>query len=198
MSSDVTEPADLPADAENVLCISPEISPGKEDCCEALLTRKGVPDRIVGVTVASSPGGRMAEWGNAINPATTDLTFVDVSHGGRSAAMSTDGFGGQNGTLVDVIEVPDVDLREIGKAVTDQLDGGTDETVVVCLDSLTDLLQFESEETLSRFLHVLTTRVSEAGASAHYHIDADGHPERVFETLSPLFDATVRADAHLD
>ncbi|CCQ32539.1 hypothetical protein HLRTI_002426 [Halorhabdus tiamatea SARL4B] len=198
MSFDIAEPADLPEDADNVLCISPEISPNKEACCEELLTREGVPDKIVGVTVASSPGGRMAEWGEAINPMTTDLTFVDVSHGGRSAAMSADGFGGQNGALVDVIEVPDVDLREIGSAVTDQLDGDTDETIVVCLDSLTDLLQFESEETLSRFLHVLTARVSEAGGSAHYHIDAHGHPDRVFETLSPLFDATVRTDADLE
>lgn len=189
---------DLPAEASNVLCVSPEISRSKEECCEDLLTRHGVPDRIVGVTVASSPGGRMAEWSDVLNPMQTDLTFVDVSHGGRSAAMSADGFGGHNGALVDVIEVPDVDLQEIGTAVTDQLDADTDETVVVCLDSLTDLLQFESEETLSRFLHALTTRVNEAGATAHYHIDAHGHPEQVFETLSTLFDATIRADADLE
>ncbi|WEL18110.1 MULTISPECIES: hypothetical protein [unclassified Halorhabdus] len=197
MSFDVPDADGPPQEAANVLCISPEISTSKEECCEELLTRRGAPDRIVGVTVASSPGSRMAEWGNAINPMTTDLTFIDVSHGGRSAAMSADGFGGQNGALVDIVEVQDVDLRQIGKELTNQLDSDSDETVVVCLDSLTDLLQFDSEETLTRFLHVLTTRVSEAGASAHYHIDAHGHPERVFETLSPLFDATVRAESDL-
>ena len=194
MTFDVSEAAESLEEAPNVLCISPEISSSKEECCRELLTRRGVPDRIVGVTVASSPGGRMAEWSDVLSPATTDLTFVDVSHGGRSAAMSADGFGGQNGALVDVIEVQDVDLHQIGTAVTDQLDGDTDDNVVVCLDSLTDLLQFESEETISRFLHALTSRVSAAGATAHFHIDAHGHPERVFETLSPLFDATVRAD----
>ena len=198
MSFDVSDADEPLEDAANVLCISPEISTSKEECCQDLLTRRGVPDRIVGVTVASSPGGRMAEWGDAINPMTTDLTFIDVSHGGRSAAMSADGFGGQNGALVDVVEIQDVDLQRIGEAVTDQLERDTDETVVVCLDSLTDLLQFDSEETLSRFLHALTARVSEAGASAHYHIDAHGHPEPVFETLSPLFDATVRADSNLE
>ncbi|ACV10832.1 hypothetical protein Huta_0645 [Halorhabdus utahensis DSM 12940] len=197
MSFDVFDADESLEEASNVLCISPEISTSKEECCQELLTRCGIPDRIVGVTVASSPGGRMAEWGNAINPMTTELTFIDVSHGGRSAAMSADGFGGQNGALVDVVEVPEVDLRDIGKEITNQLDSDSNETVAVCIDSLTDLLQFESEETLSRFLHVLTTRVNESGVAAHYHIDAHGHPERVFETLSPLFEATVRADPDL-
>lgn len=198
MSFDVFDADESLAEASNVLCISPEISSSKEACCQDLLTRRGAPDRIVGVTVASSPGGRMAEWGDAINPMTTDLTFIDVSHGGRSAAMSADGFGGQNGALVDVVDVQDVDLRDIGSEITNQLDSDAEENVVVCVDSLTDLLQFESAETLSRFLHVLTARVSQAGAAAHYHIDAHGHPEHVFETLSPLFDATVRAESNLE
>lgn len=193
MSDEFSQGADAAETASNVLCVCPAIGNAKNEHCRDLLTREGPPGTVLGVTVASSPGERMSEWGAVIDSVKTTLSFVDVSHGGRSAAMSADGFGGQNGVIVNVVEVEDVDLQRIGTEIASQLENADQGPVVVCIDSLTDLLQFESERTLHRFLNVLTARVEEADAVAHYHIDADGHPDRTFDTLEPLFDATVRS-----
>ncbi|MFB6201547.1 MAG: hypothetical protein ABEI98_06020 [Halorhabdus sp.] len=182
-------------DASNVLCVCPAIGHARDEHCRNLLTRNGPPGTIIGVTVATSPGERISEWSNVIDSVRTTLSFVDVSNGGRSAAMSTDGFGGQNGALVNVVEIDEVDLQRIGTEIVAQLDSATGGPVVVCIDSLTDLLQFESEQTLHRFLNVLTARVRESGATAHYHIDADSHADSTFDTLAPLFDETRRHDS---
>ncbi|WP_135662444.1 DUF7504 family protein [Halorhabdus rudnickae] len=195
MSDELSQGVDAAETVSNVLCVCPAIGNAKNQHCRDLLTRAGAPGTVLSVTIASSPGERMSEWSTVIDPVETTLSFVDVSHGGRSAAMSADGFGGQNGAIVNVAEVEDVDLQRIGSELATQLENADQGPVVVCIDSLTDLLQFESERTLHRFLNVLTARVEQAGAIAHYHIDADGHPDRTFDTLAPLFDATVCADS---
>jgi len=177
----------------NVLCVAPAIGSEKHEHCRDLLTRVGPPGTVLGVTVASSPGERLTDWSGVLDPVGTAFSFVDVADGGRSAAMPPRGLGGQNGALVTIAEVEDVDLERIGSEVVSQLREAGDGPVVVCLDSLTDLLQFESAETVHRFLNVLTARVEETGAVAHYHIDSEGHPDSTIETLAPLFDETVRA-----
>lgn len=192
MSDDGSHSADVADSASNVLCACPAIGTAKNEHCRDLLTRSGHPGTILGVTVASSPGERMSEWSNVIDPIQTELSFVDVSNGGRSAAMSADGFGGQHGAMVNMIEIEEVDLQQLGTQITALLDGATDDPVVLCLDSLTDLLQFESERKVHRFLNVVTTRVEAADAIAHYHLDADGHPQSTIETLAPLFDVTIQ------
>ncbi|WP_181687238.1 DUF7504 family protein [Halorhabdus salina] len=197
MSDDHSHSTDVADAASNVLCATPAIGHAKNEHCRDLLTRAGPPGTILGVTVASSPGERMSEWSNAIDPVQTKLSFVDVSNGGRSAAMSVDGFGGQHGAMVNMVEIEDVDLHQLGTQISAQLDAATDGPVVVCLDSLTDLFQFESERKIHRFLNVVTTRVEAADAIAHYHIDANGHPTSTIETLAPLFDVTIRADESL-
>ena len=177
----------------NVLCACPAIGPEKDEHCRDLLSRERLPGTIIGVTVASSPGQRMGVWNNVATPRTT-LKFVDVAHAGRSASMSTDGFGGQNGALVNVVKVEDMDLQRLGTEIVTQLREASQEPVVLCFDSLTDVLQFESEETVFRFLNALTTRVRETGVTAHYHLDADGHPVETIETLASLFDETIHVD----
>jgi len=179
----------------NVLCACPAVSSSRGAHCRNLLTREGTPGTVIGVTVATSPGERLAEWRDAIDPSTTQLSFVNVTHGGRSAAMSSDGLGDWDRTPADVVEIEEMDLRRLGTEITSQLQQASEAPVVLCFDSLTDVLQFESQERIHRFLNVLTARVEETGAYAHYHIDSDGHADRTFETLAPVFDETVSAGA---
>ena len=95
---------------------------------------------------------------------------------------------------MDIVEIESLDLHDLGAEITAQLRNESTDPVFVCFDSLTDLLQFVSEQTVHRFLQVLTARIREAGAVAHFHIDTDGHSEEVIETLAPIFDRTVRGD----
>lgn len=45
-----------------------------------------------------------------------------------------------------------------------------------------------------RFLHLLTRRLSLAGAIAHFHLDPETCDEKTIETLRPLFDAVLEVD----
>ncbi|MFW6017615.1 MAG: DUF7504 family protein [Halapricum sp.] len=191
MSNDTaTETADHDT-ASNVLCACPAVGSSRATHCQRLLTRAGQPESIVGVTIATSPAERLAAWRDAIDPATTEISFVNVTHGGRSATMSTNGSGGGEEVPTDIVEIGEMDLRRLGTEITAQLREASGAPTALCFDSLTDVLQFESKERIHRFLNVVTARVTEAGAYAHYHIDSNGHANPTFETLAPVFDETV-------
>jgi|GEM_PF-1228908 len=90
-----------------------------------------------------------------------------------------------------VREVSDpTDLTGVAIAVGEWLrarDG--DERPVVCLDSLSTLLQYADLERAFRFLHALVARVRSAGATAYVSVDPGAHDEATLATLRTLFDA---------
>lgn len=63
----------------------------------------------------------------------------------------------------------------------------------VCVDSLRPLLSDHSEETLFRFLHVLTGEIRRVNGMGHFHLPIE-RDERPVRLLSPLFDAVVEVE----
>jgi archaellum biogenesis ATPase FlaH len=66
--------------------------------------------------------------------------------------------------------------------------------VTLCFDSLSILLQYADTERVFRFLHVLTNRLTELGASTHFHLDPAAHDERTIAQLAQAFDSRVSVD----
>lgn len=66
------------------------------------------------------------------------------------------------------------------------------EPTLVCVHSLTALLQYVELPRSFRFINVLQQKI---GGIRHYHMDAEAHDQRTVATLRPLFDYTVRFDA---
>jgi len=89
---------------------------------------------------------------------------------------------------VDAVLDP-ADLTTLGIRISEQLSewGSTDEQPVVCFHSLTELLEATDLNRAFRFLHLLTRRLSLAGAIAHFHLDPETCDEKTIETLRPLF-----------
>lgn len=88
------------------------------------------------------------------------------------------------------------DLTGIGIAVSEFLGELPDDVdPVVCVDSLTTLLQYSSPERTYRFLQVLFGRVVAAGGAVHCHADPAAHDDQVLDRLLGLFDGVVRVDA---
>jgi len=96
---------------------------------------------------------------------------------------------------VDAVLDP-ADLTTLGIRISEQLSewGSTDEQPVVCFHSLTELLEATDLNRAFRFLHLLTRRLSLAGAIAHFHLDPETCDEKTIETLRPLFDAVLEVD----
>ncbi|WP_049925391.1 DUF7504 family protein [Halopiger goleimassiliensis] len=88
-------------------------------------------------------------------------------------------------------------LKDLGIDVIEALDafdadaGGLESADCrVCVDSLAPLLQTYDAERVFRLVHVLSSRIEQAQAIAHYHLPV-GPDHDAVRLLEPLFDATV-------
>jgi hypothetical protein len=50
------------------------------------------------------------------------------------------------------------------------------------------MLQYVELDQAFRFLHVVTDRLADADAMAHFHVDPGAHDDETIETLTSLFD----------
>lgn len=93
---------------------------------------------------------------------------------------------------IDTVSEPN-NLAELGIRVGEHLSAceGNQNQTIMCFHSLTNLLQNAGLLTVFRFLHVLSGRLSSAGAISHYHMDPSAHDEQTLRTIAPLFDAVI-------
>lgn len=64
----------------------------------------------------------------------------------------------------------------------------------VMVDSITTLLQYSSLQTVFRFLHAVTGRVSEVNAVGVFIIESTVHDEETMSTIRELFDGVVETN----
>lgn len=62
---------------------------------------------------------------------------------------------------------------------------------VVCIDSLTPLIQYTNPKRTYRFFHTLLNRLRSINALVHAHIDPDAHDTTALAMVESLFDATL-------
>lgn len=65
----------------------------------------------------------------------------------------------------------------------------------VMVDSITTLLQYSSLQTVFRFLHAVTGRVSEVDAVGVFVVESTVHDEAAMRTIRELFDGVVETSA---
>jgi hypothetical protein len=99
------------------------------------------------------------------------------------------------GDVADTDEVGANDMTTMGVRLTDALRRSEEDgsTLVVCFDSLTDLLRYNDEKASYVFMHLLTGRLRSADAVGHVHLDTQGVEETTMRRFKPLFDSTVTA-----
>lgn len=181
-------------DANSVLLLVPSMEPADDECCAELLWRGDVEDKnVLSVTLTDSPDDRMAAWDVHADGQPAETAFVDVGDRTRSVAAKDASIEvpGRDITI-ETVSSPG-DLTGMGMRVSEILSrwAGDGNEVVVCFHSLTALLQFVDLQRAFQFLHVLTARIDNVGATSHFHMDPTAHDERDINTLTSLFDAVV-------
>lgn len=184
---------------ETVLVLSPGMDGAMDEACGALLGG-GEPDATdyLAVSMSQGPEARLQHWRQHVAaelPAKTGVVCTgDLA---RRSTAATDGgnpvrFPGQNVQVVSV-STPG-DLTGLGMRISDCLSAWADDgnRVVVCVDSLTTLLQYVDTSRAFQFLHMLLARFAAADAAAHVHMDPNAHDEQTVATLGSLFDVVVR------
>lgn len=172
------------ADARNVLLAAPSMSGGEAEACTDLL-------------IPSNPGNANALWvtfqGDASDCVDQWAAATDGQPDHAVVVVVGDSPGPQpDGVTVEHISSPS-DLTGLGIAIGESL-SEWDTGPVVCVDSLTSMLQYVEIETAYEFLHAITGQLYAADARAHFHIDPTAHDEMTVDSIASLFDAIVEFD----
>lgn len=205
MATHVPHPSldDTLAEVATVLVESDSTDPERAATCTDLLHRHPSGDEnLLWVTYTRGPDEVLQSWRRHSDATPANLGVVSVGDTMRSAAAASAAVLGPDATgpdeantgapdPVEAVENPS-DLTGLGITVGQFLEAwGTDTPTSLCFDSVTALLQYVEFQTAYRFLHVLTGRVSTAGAVGHFHIDPGAHDDQTVATLRTLFDAVV-------
>lgn len=167
---------------------------GPADECDDLLRRDR--DGIAELLVSYAAAGTGAHVSEATDRRPARKGIVSVGDEARSAtAEGGPDFSGP--VAVDAIADPG-DLRSVGISVSRFCERWADTEVVVCFDSLGDLLDHASDDAVFRFVTLLTKRLSAADATAHFHLDPDAHDDSVVSTFASIFDRIVRPEEAAD
>lgn len=183
--------------ASNVLLLEPATGGTADGACVDLLCGAHPDDvDVLFATVTDSPGDRLDAWrAHAAGPPAS-MGFVSVADRARSAAAAGSGTPdlGHAGPVRTVSDPSD--LTGVGIAITETLSSwaGDGNRTVVCLESLTALLQYSDVERVYRFLNVLTSQFAHADVAAHVHATPESHDEQTLGTLASLFDEVRHVD----
>lgn len=189
-SEESTTVESLAEDATSVLLLSGHDA---DICPDLMLPDPVETENVLWVLYEDTPDRRLREWQQHGCGRPSNLGIISVGDGTRSASAAA-GDGGNFG-FVDTISHPE-DLTGLGIRLDDYLQRWSDtpERTVVCFDSLTTLLQYVSDDTVYRFLNVLTSKLYAVEAFAHFHINPDAHDDETVEMLASLFDAVIQPD----
>lgn len=181
-----------PEPGKSVLLLAPSMRNGAAHrCVESALPAGGGLVRALAISLDESVDQVVDRWRRHGDGGPDEMAVVTVGDGTRSAA-AVSGAGDVRRLRDDVVttSVSDGgDLTGLGIAASACLKtwAGGEGEVVVCFDSLTPLLQLVDTRRAFQFLHILTNRIRETGARAHFHLDPDAHDARTMATIRSLF-----------
>lgn len=183
------------ADATNVLVLAPLRGRASTSLCVESLT--GLPaDSVVYVTLMHSVENRLEATREFAVESPSRMAVIRVGSGDRPREKSTlSTADGPTELVVRGVDDPS-DLTRLGIAITRCLSEWDDNReTAVCIHSLTELLQYVTQERLFRFVHILQAKLESAGAVAHFHMDPSSHSLETVSVFRPLFDCVLEIDA---
>ena len=180
---------DLPLDADTANVLITDVSTDDGTCADLLKT----PDSSTRAELTVSLPEAQAEqtgFGSTTTTQPARKGIISVGDVLRSAATNAPDFDAP--VPMDAVPEPS-DLQSIGTAVSrfceHWSDAGYD--IVVCFDSLTELLEHTDTEAVFQFCHVLNSRLSSVDALAHFHLEPSEHADETVATFQSIFDETV-------
>jgi len=180
-----------PAPGTNVLVLAPSLSDAKRTQCGHLLAGDGsTPLDVLRITYSGTPAELVDEWRERHGELPDRMGIVNVGdQAGIAASHDADLPGG-----VVVTTANPNDITGLGMRLNNYLnDLDPDRRLVVCFDSLTELLQFTDVKAAFKFLHMFTGQLRDADAVGHFHLDPNALDDQTVNRLKPVFDDAVRA-----
>jgi hypothetical protein len=181
-----------PAPGTNVLVLAGALSDEKRAHCGDLLSVAPAGELdVLRVSYAQSADELVEKWRDRHGdlPARTGVVCVGDQASltdGDPAVADLDG--------VAVTTANPNDITGLGMRLNNYLgDHDPDTRLVVCFDSLTQMLQFADIRSVFKFVHMFTGQLREVDAVAHFHMDPDAHDQQTISRLKPAFDEAIEA-----
>lgn len=166
---------------------------GAREACVSSLAESAAERNVLAVLLTGTVDGWLDRWRDATDARPGSLGFVTADEQFRSAAARDGGAErvqlGEGAAARSISNPADLTGLEIAVAEFLSEWAGDGRETVVCVDSLTVLLQYAELPAAFRFLNSLTSRVWHADATMHVHLDPAAVDDRVLATVAPLFDA---------
>ncbi|MEF8812690.1 MAG: hypothetical protein V5A55_02600 [Halovenus sp.] len=163
--------------ARTILLEEPPMGRGR-DACTSLLVEGVTEPNVLFVTYTRGVADCVEQLGDE---PVDDLGVITVGEAPGTAE--------RDDIRIEPVTTPS-DLTGLGIEIGEIL-AEWDDPVVVCLDSLTSMLQYVDFDTAYEFLHAITGQIHSAGARAHFHIDPGAHDETTLAGITSLLDARV-------
>jgi hypothetical protein len=177
----------------NVLVLADALGDAKRECCGNLL---GVdaPENldVLRISYSRDADELVEEWRQAYGelPARTGIVRV-----GDQASLTGRDPDAADLDRVAVTTANPNDVTGLGMRLNNYLsDHDTDLQLVVCFDSLTQMLQFTDVQSAFKFVHMFTGQLREVDAIAHFHMDPSAHDPQTVSRLKPAFDEGLQVD----
>ncbi|MFC7071866.1 hypothetical protein ACFQJ7_10500 [Halovenus rubra] len=160
----------------NVLLAEPPMAQGRDVCTSLLAGQQSNPS-VLFVTYTRSPAACL----NQLDGHDHSENVGVITVGDNAASI--------DGVVTESVSTAS-DLTGLGIAIGQFL-SRWDDSVYVCFDSVTSMLQYVDVTTAYEFLHAITGQIHAAGASSHFHIDPNAHDDQDVASITSLFDAKV-------
>lgn len=181
-------------EASSILLLAPSLGEGESETCIELLHPDDSDKNALWVSYTKSPDAQLRRWRTHSDHAPANVGVVSVGDSMRSVDATTPQGGAAQDLDAGVKTVTNPnDLTGLGITITEHLSRWQDNgnRTVVCVDSLTAMLQYVELQTAYEFLHVLTGRLYASDAVAHLHMDPSAHDDQTVESIASLCDAVV-------
>jgi hypothetical protein len=177
----------------NVLVLADALGDAKGDACDDLLA-VDAPERldVLRITYSQEADEVVSEWRRAHGdlPARTGIVRV-----GDQASLTGRDPDAADMEGVAVTTANPNDVTGLGMRLNNYLgDHDPDLQLVVCFDSLTQMLQFTDVQSAFKFVHMFTGQLREVDAIAHFHMDPSAHDPQTVSRLKPAFDEGLQVD----
>lgn len=191
-----TESAALPsslAPPASVLVLAPCLHPDHDAVCTELLAVDDPEQcRVLVVDVTASPARVGHRWAQHVEDPPAALSTVGVQYMEPADDRTAPAPASLPEPETEYVQEPG-DLSGLGVAASATLRtwSDADEQVVVCVRSLTTILQYADDGPALAFLNELFGHCSAVGALAHVHLDPTAVDERTVEGIRGQVDAVV-------
>ena len=177
----------------STLILSSCPSDSDDEACTDLLTEiNPESENVLSVAVGPSPDERLLLWKRTVGDELPKRATIIDANGQTSTASGR--AASEEIPTVNVEVLPqNAEPVDIGVSVARWLGRweSNPETSVVCLHSVTALLDRYEQDRVIGLVNSLVDLCDSAGAECHHHMDPGKHAEDVVSTLRPLYDTVI-------